>query len=227
MNELIEIRNEKAFADSLQIAKHFGKQHKSVIKSIEKAITDTNSRLKIVPSKYINERGKEYKMYLLDRDAFSFIVMGFTGSDATEWKLKYIEAFNKMESIIVERNSTDWQLTRENGKLTRRNETDIIAKFVLYAESQGSKSANKYYIHFTKLVNNALGIKQGERDSLSPAMLAHIATFEDQVTSQLVHIMESKKYYKDIYEDVKQKIKILTEIMIIPSNKYLPLKEVA
>ena len=42
----------------------------------------------------------KYTEYLLTRDGFSLLVMGFTGSRALEWKLKYIEAFNKMEQAI-------------------------------------------------------------------------------------------------------------------------------
>ncbi len=39
-------------------------------------------------------------MYLMNRDGFSLLVMGFTGAKALEWKLKYIEAFNAMERAI-------------------------------------------------------------------------------------------------------------------------------
>src|SRR5699024_11811103 len=40
--------------------------------------------------------------FLLTRDGFSFIVMGFTGAKADQWKLKYIEAFNQMEGALKE-----------------------------------------------------------------------------------------------------------------------------
>ena len=41
-------------------------------------------------------------MYIMNRDGFSLLVMGFTGKDALDWKLKYIDAFNKMEKKIKE-----------------------------------------------------------------------------------------------------------------------------
>lgn len=53
----------------------------------------------MIESKF-EHRGNEYTEYLLTRDGFSLLVMGFTGSRALEWKLKYIEAFNKMEQAI-------------------------------------------------------------------------------------------------------------------------------
>ena len=39
-------------------------------------------------------------MYLLDRDFTTFLIMGFTGSKADEWKMKYIKAFNEMEQML-------------------------------------------------------------------------------------------------------------------------------
>ena len=86
---------------SRQVAEDFGKQHQHVTQAIENLISE-NSLLKsmMMKSEYTTERGRKYKEYLLTRDGFSLLVMGFTGSRALEWKLKYIEAFNKMEQAI-------------------------------------------------------------------------------------------------------------------------------
>ena len=86
---------------SRQVAEDFGKQHQHVTQAIENLISE-NSLLKsmMMESEYTTERGRKYKEYLLTRDGFSLLVMGFTGSRALEWKLKYIEAFNKMEQAI-------------------------------------------------------------------------------------------------------------------------------
>lgn len=91
---------------SRQVAEDFGKQHQHVTQAIENLISE-NSLLKsmMMESEYTTERGRKYKEYLLTRDGFSLLVMGFTGSRALEWKLKYIEAFNKMEQAIKERSS--------------------------------------------------------------------------------------------------------------------------
>ena len=53
---------------------------------------------------YISSRGREENEYLMDRDGFSILVMGFTGKKALEWKLKYIEAFNNMEEKLKSSN---------------------------------------------------------------------------------------------------------------------------
>ncbi len=51
-------------------------------------------------SEYTNSRGRKYNEYLMNRDGFSLLCMGFTGKEALEWKLKYIDAFNKMEEKL-------------------------------------------------------------------------------------------------------------------------------
>lgn len=48
-------------------------------------------------------RGKQYPMYLMNRDGFTLLAMGFTGKAALEWKLKYIQAFNEMEKQLAQR----------------------------------------------------------------------------------------------------------------------------
>ena len=53
-----------------------------------------------ISSTYKNSRGRNYDEFLMDRDGFSLLCMGFTGKKALEWKLKYINAFNKMEEKL-------------------------------------------------------------------------------------------------------------------------------
>ena len=52
------------------------------------------------PSSYQDQSGRSLRCYDLTRDAFSLLVMGFTGAKATQWKLAYISAFNRMESEL-------------------------------------------------------------------------------------------------------------------------------
>lgn len=108
MNELIKIINQdgQLVVTSRQIAEDFEKEHPKVTRDIENLIRgiakngDTYNHL-FIESQYKHEQNKQsYKEYLLTRDGFSLLVMGFTGTKALEWKLKYIEAFNKMESKL-------------------------------------------------------------------------------------------------------------------------------
>lgn len=105
---LVTSYNGVLVADSLEVADRFGKSHKNVLQTIDNLVTNlaaefsaTNAEPEsyFIPSDYQN-RGKTYKKYLLTRDGFSLLVMGFTGPAALHWKLLYIEAFNKMEQTL-------------------------------------------------------------------------------------------------------------------------------
>ena len=94
-------QNGRILASSRDVAEKFGKAHKDVLDSIRN-LTAENSAVKnmFVSSTYKNSRGRNYDEFLMDRDGFSLLVMGFTGKKALEWKLKYIDAFNKMEETL-------------------------------------------------------------------------------------------------------------------------------
>lgn len=106
MSNLINItnRNGTLIVSSREVAENFEKRHDNVVRDIENLIENEplkNEELKyFIPGIFIH-RGNEYKEYLLTRDGFSLLVMGFTGAKAFTWKLKYIEAFNKMESELI------------------------------------------------------------------------------------------------------------------------------
>ena len=101
INELVQVNNEQVVTDSRKVAEVFGKEHKNVIQSIEN-IKAENSAVSSMfyETDYTAGTGKHYKMYLMNRDGFSLLVMGFTGKKALEWKIKYIEAFNAMEKQL-------------------------------------------------------------------------------------------------------------------------------
>lgn len=103
MKNLVQMSNNQVVVASRDIAEHFGKEHKHVLDSIREIIKAENSALTFFfESSYKAGTGKSYPEYLMNRDGFSLLVMGFTGKKALEWKLKYIEAFNKMEAHIRE-----------------------------------------------------------------------------------------------------------------------------
>lgn len=130
MNEIICIRNETAVCDSLQVANNFGKKHKTVLRRIEKIIAEysaQNCAQCFKESTYKDSTGKSNKMYYMNRDGFTFLVMGFTGQKANEWKWKYITAFNRMESIIREKQTPAWQESRQLGKKTRKKKQTLYS----------------------------------------------------------------------------------------------------
>lgn len=106
MNKLVMVYKDQLVTDSRQVAEHFEKQHQHVIRDIENLVNKAEEKdaSKIgrmffettMPDAY----GRMKRVYLMNRDGFSLLVMGFTGKAALEWKLKFLEAFNAMEKAI-------------------------------------------------------------------------------------------------------------------------------
>lgn len=105
MNEIVfRGANDQAITSSLLVAEKFGKEHKNVMQSIRNLIGGTAENSAIAEmfqeSRYLNEQNKEQPMFLMNRDGFTLLAMGFTGKKAMQFKLEYIKAFNSMEAQI-------------------------------------------------------------------------------------------------------------------------------
>lgn len=123
MNELVIMHGKQAVTTSLVLSEAFGKQHKHVLEAISSKINSAENSAQykkmFAESTYTDRSGKQNKMYYLNRDGFTFIAMGFTGRKADEFKLKYIEAFNRMEEQI--RNQSLQVLNQSTDDLKRAN----------------------------------------------------------------------------------------------------------
>lgn len=101
-------QNGQVLTNSLLVAEKFGKRHADVVRAIENSLTkgseSTNAKLRssFVLSNYIDNKGEERPMYIMDRDGFSVIAMGFTGDKAMDFKVEFISAFNAMEKKLKE-----------------------------------------------------------------------------------------------------------------------------
>ena len=104
---LVEVKNNQiVVTSSLKVAETFGKQHKDVLKSIVNLVAQNFATKNYFFESTHENRGKQYKMYYMNRDGFSLLVMGFTGKKAIEWKIKFINAFNEMEEALKHPKST-------------------------------------------------------------------------------------------------------------------------
>lgn len=213
---------EIAVVSSRIIADRFEKRHDNVLNSIRDAIkgileNKETPRDYFIRSEYQNEQnGQYYPEYLCTRDGFSLLAMGFTGQKAMEWKLKYIKAFNTMEAFIKERQSSEWLMTRKQGKLVRRNETDTIANLIDYAKAQGSRNADKLHMTYSKLVNSLVGISAGQRDSVPFKTLSIIMFLEDMILHTVDEEMQKATRYKVIYQTCKSNGQQIMKFAYLP-----------
>lgn len=102
--DLVFNGNGKAVTNSVLVAKKFGKEHRHVLDSIRtiiKGCAEFSADPMFEETKYVNEQnGQTYPMFLMNRDGFSLLAMGFTGKQALKFKMDFVNAFNKMEDIL-------------------------------------------------------------------------------------------------------------------------------
>ena len=111
---------------STEVALRFQKKHQHILRDIDrihsqvpKIFFETNFGQSFCEVSTGNGTVRKFPVYLLTRDAFSLLVMGFTGSAAVRWKLKYIEVFNSLEAAVLENRA---ELAREAGYQQGRDE---------------------------------------------------------------------------------------------------------
>lgn len=132
---LIEAED-RFLAGSREVAKNFNKKHYNLIRDIENLIEKNPSTFEVLNyfiKSNFEHRGNEYKEYLLTRDGLSLLVMGYTGTKALEWKIKYIDAFNELEKMMMQNQPLkveglkDQKLLEANCKISELENKIIIS----------------------------------------------------------------------------------------------------
>ncbi|MDU5143552.1 Rha family transcriptional regulator [Paenibacillus dendritiformis] len=99
-------RKGRAYCSSRQVAEEFGREHRNILRSIDEITQPTSgvsedfTELNFERSKYRDGSGKWNPEYLMTKDGFTILAMGFTGAKAMRFKEAYIRRFNQMESFI-------------------------------------------------------------------------------------------------------------------------------
>lgn len=160
----------QALTTSREVAENFGKQHKNVIQSIEQLFTDSRALasegggLNFQPAKltqggitvaeflesnfrvseYIDAQGKPRKQYIITKDGFTLLAMGFTGAKAMQFKVAYINAFNRMAGMISGAAHAAAEPERLN-IAPGSSETAIFLQAIAHATETGAYSIVKTY----------------------------------------------------------------------------------
>lgn len=183
-NELgIFVRDRQAVVSSRDVARVFEKEHKNVIRDIKGLeCSEDFAALNFEPGSYRDSQNQERPEYLMTRDGFSFLAMGFTGAKAAAWKEKYITAFNQMEKTI-----------REGTKVLMNTDVDFgTAKLIIDGArafrdvmSKGSRR---------RLMLRAYGMMGIPGDEVQPKDSDH-----------------AQKFYEGRFEDVQEAVEAFIE----------------
>lgn len=99
--QLVITYKEKVTTTSLLVAEKFGKDHKNVLRDIQNLeCSDRFRELNFELSSYKSLQNRDLPMYILTRDAFTMLVMSFTGTGASKFREEFIEEFNRMEAVL-------------------------------------------------------------------------------------------------------------------------------
>lgn len=108
MQIVIKSTKGNAVTTSLLVAEKFGKRHSDVMRAISDTIkqmpeNECKRNFALWQHDIVQPNGgnRIEPYYMMTRDGFSLLVMGFTGAKAMAFKLEFIEAFNEMERKLV------------------------------------------------------------------------------------------------------------------------------
>ena len=140
--DLVICKKDKPLTTSVMIKEHFGKRHDNVLRDIliiKERVSKEFWQLNFEESEY-KSRGKEYPMYLMTKDGFTMLVMGYTDIESMKFKELYIKKFNEMERFITSKllARNDFPQLTDNIKIMHEepkfyhysNEMDMINKIV-------------------------------------------------------------------------------------------------
>nr|DAS77131.1 MAG TPA: KilAC domain protein [Caudoviricetes sp.] len=132
---VIQNSNGNDVTTSLIVAQVFGKNHKDVLRDIEKLSCSEDFRVRnFAHTPYTHpQNGQVYHYYEMTKDGFSFLVMGYTGAKAGEFKEKFISEFNKREMMLKD---DDYILMRSQQILQKRVEAAEQRVKALEADNQ-------------------------------------------------------------------------------------------
>ena len=189
---LVEImkfgHEERVAVTSLDIAETFGKEHYHVLEDIRVIQSNINSPEfsgLFLEETYTASNGKKNPMYVMGRDGFTLLVMGYTGEAAMRFKLAYINQFNAMEAALQGK-----RIEREKGIAIRQALTKALQQSTEDARMHGHAYSNYTNCIYKELfgmnanqLREKFGIskKDGLRDCFTQEELRAIQSMECQI----------------------------------------------
>lgn len=168
--------NNEAVTSSRLVAEYFHKRHDTVIRAIENLnCSEEFNRHNFAEITYTDSRGRKQPEYLMTKDGFTILAMGFTGAKAMQFKEAYINAFNKMENLL-KGNTTILQLEKRIQELEQANkpfkkvteESILLDYFNALKQALGS---GKYYLKRRKGSGSGTGQLLGTYDMFTYSLI--------------------------------------------------------
>lgn len=89
---------------SKEVAKRFEKRHSNVLRACYDVKENINEfyKLNFEPNNISTLDGQKTDEILMTKNGFAILAMGFTGAEAAKWKVKFLFAFDELESAALQ-----------------------------------------------------------------------------------------------------------------------------
>jgi len=219
---LVTVQDDEGRAGTKIIADGFNRRHEQVTRLVKK-YSEHFEKINTLNVFYSKEKTKKFKEYFLDEDQFAFLATLFKNdADVVDFKLRlildYKKVKNQLKAALGQKGDPVYDQARLTSKTLRKLETGEIQKFIAYAKSQGGSDVgcDLYYANITKMMNTLLFICEGKfknlRDILTPEQLMTVGSAEQVVGKSLRDDMAKNIFYKEIYQNVKEKVMMFAEL---------------
>lgn len=225
MGNLVQIIAGEPLTNSLILSKGMKINHKAVMQLVTKYRTmlEGHGVLTFQKSKPQGKKGgRPFDIIWLNESQTVFLITLMRNSEiVVNFKNELTKEFFKqrrlLASLLSQRQNSEWLQKREQGVLSRREETDTIKAFVEYSKKQGASKPEYYYANLSKMENKALFIVEQEfknlRDCLSGQQLSIVATADIAVAKALQAGMDDGQHYTNIYQLAKERMEAFAEIV--------------
>ena len=146
----VSLHDGRPATTSREVAHYFRKRHDNVVRDIRSIMDNCPEEftaLNFEVSNYLDQTGRSLPMYIIFRDGFTLLAMGYTGPEAMRFKLAYIEAFNRMEAELAK---------RKRSALPAAPRFDEAAMLELAAEIR--EAQQQYYRTFGRLCSRLISM---------------------------------------------------------------------
>ena len=215
MGEIVYLKNDEVFTDSLVISLGTGVEHRKLKQAIRKYKVQIEGFGKLyAPFRAESTGGRKTEYYILNEAQATFLITLLKNTEkVVKFKAELVKQFYEMRKFIAERHTQEWVETRRQGKLTRKAETDVIKELVEYAKVQGSTHSDMLYMTYSKLANALAGVK--DRDQATVMQLNNLSIFENIILQMIRSGIDKGLGYKDIYKECKSRCSDAKDIAMI------------
>lgn len=205
---LVKVENGQVVTTSLRVAEYFGKDHSNILKSIRSLDLSLKfNQVNFYLVDYTDQKGERRPMYIMTRDGFTLLAMGFTGKKAMAFKIAYIEAFNRMERMLRENESTEYAkaiLKERIAEFNRRMKEGVAEGRKRHGDGYGGRGDMMPWLPFY----DRMSFEENLRNALAFVSCAYAESmfFFSRLDKKEDELEEMRKFLRKLSGDINGKI---------------------